>query len=84
MKPGSPLFATFLHCPDHHDMTKPLVQPVAPGQENPVTSYDISDPYHYTLEDMEYCAKDTPWRFQLVGDWGHPRGQQMAAYFFEG
>tara|TARA_B100001123_G_scaffold335101_1_gene378618 strand:+ start:228 stop:920 length:693 start_codon:yes stop_codon:yes gene_type:complete len=84
MKTGCPLFATFLHCPDHHDVTEPLTQPVSPDKELAVTSYDIRDPYHYTLEDLEYCTRDTAWRFQMIGDWGHPRGQKMAGFFYEG
>ncbi len=84
MKEGSPFYATFSICPDHHDMTQPLIHPSSEDISTDVMTYDIKDPYHYTLEDLEYCTKNTPWRCQLIGDWGHPRNLQMAVFILEG
>ena len=77
------LYTSFFLCPDHHDIATPIAHPVTEHSGTEVTTYAIKDPYHYKLEDLEYCTKETPWRFQLVGDWGHPRNQQMAAFILE-
>lgn len=84
MKDGSAFYASFAICPDHHQITEKLVHPSSDEVGKEVATYDIRDPYHYTLEDLEYCTKDTPWKFQFLGDWGHPRNLQMAAFILEG
>lgn len=43
-----------------------------------VVTYPHRDPYHHTVDDLRYAAKDLPWRIEDVTDWGHPRGQRMA------
>jgi len=80
MNPGGIFYVTFFHCPDHHDVSKPLTHPLEVSESRDLITRDVADPYHYTLSDMEYVAKDTQWRFQFIGDWKHPRNQQMAAY----
>lgn len=80
MEPESAFYATFFICPDHHPVTQPLTHPIAAGAGGAVTSYDYQDPYHYTQNDLEYAAKDSGWRVQVMGDWGHPRGQQMVVF----
>lgn len=84
MEKGGVFYATFFHCPDHHDVTKPLKHPMADDAGNQVTTHDYKDPYHYTLSDLEYCAQDTKWKVQVLGDWNHPRNQQMAAFLMQG
>ena len=83
MQDGGAFYATFSICPDHHPIHEPLIHPSAEEITKDVVTYDIKDPYHYTLEDLEYCTNDTPWRFQFIGDWGHPRNLQMAAFIKE-
>lgn len=80
MSASGVFFVSFFHCPDHHDLSQPIDHPVTELSGTAVTTYAIQDPYHYKLEDLEYCTKDTGWRFQFIGDWGHPRNQQMAAF----
>lgn len=82
MQPDGVLYVPFLFCPDHHNLTEPLVHPV--DNDMPLTSYDTHAPYHYTLEDMEYCAAETPWKFQFIGDWNHPRNVKMGAFILGG
>lgn len=84
MKQGSAFYATFSICPDHHPITEKLVHPKDESIEREVATYDIRDPYHYTLEDIEYCTKDTPWKMQFLGDWGHPRNLQMVGFMMSG
>jgi len=83
MVPGGVFYASFSLSPDHHEITKPLEHPGDESISKAIFTYDIKDPYHYSLEDMEYCAKDTPWKFQFHGDWGHPRNLQMGAFILE-
>lgn len=53
-----------------------------PGDLNgtPIITHDLSDPYHYHLADFAHLASDLPMQLELVGDWGHPRGQPMLAF----
>lgn len=41
-----------------------------------VTTYEDRDPFHFTREQLA-AATPQGWRFDWVGDWGHPRGQLM-------
>jgi SAM-dependent methyltransferase len=40
----------------------------------------VKDPYAYTRADMEWAAGQTGWQAQWLGDWGHPRGQEMVLF----
>ncbi len=44
-----------------------------------VTKYD-SDPFHYSIEELSYMANLAKLELQIIGDWGHPRNQKMAAF----
>jgi hypothetical protein len=46
----------------------------------PIITTDIADPYHYHFADMQHAAKHLPYRVTLIGDWGHPRHQQMLSF----
>lgn len=41
-----------------------------------VTTYEDRDPFHFTRDQLA-AATPEGWRFDWVGDWGHPRGQLM-------
>lgn len=72
---GSCLFyATFFIVPDdraHGPVTHP------PGG---VTSHPHKDPFHQTLADLRHAAAGLPWDIEPIGDWKHPRGQQMVCF----
>lgn len=38
------------------------------------------DPYHYTLTQLKHLAEESGWKFTWVGDFNHPRNQQMALF----
>jgi SAM-dependent methyltransferase len=38
------------------------------------------NPYWYYRDDMRWMAERTPWAFEYIGAWGHPRGQRMVQY----
>jgi hypothetical protein len=45
-----------------------------------ITHYD-HDPYHTTLADLAILAASAPmWRMEVLGDWWHPRNQQMVQF----
>lgn len=33
--------------------------------------------FFYNYSEIEYCAKETGWKYKYIGEWGHPSGQQM-------
>ncbi len=45
-----------------------------------VTNYD-KDPYHYAFDEMGWIANLAGLRAELVGEWGHQRGQKMLRFF---
>ncbi len=75
MKVGGTLFATFFECPASQSIIDPVEH--QPGGR---ISYPDKDLYHYYFTDLEYCARFLPWRAEYIGEWGHPRGQRMAAF----
>lgn len=36
--------------------------------------------FYYTAEEMRWFGEASGWRFEDLGDWNHPRGQQMGLY----
>lgn len=36
--------------------------------------------FWYYRTDLQWAAQGMPWKFQYIGDWGHPAGQRMVAY----
>lgn len=74
MKPTSRFFFSFFEAP-HSAHLEEIVH--SPGGK--VSKYD-SDPFHYSIEEMEWFAKVAGLRMILIGDWGHPRGQQMVCF----
>ena len=65
MRDGGTLHATFF------ETDRPVVHDDAP--------HDHGD-FHYTRAEMERFGTEAGWMPEYVGDWGHPRGQQMIAY----
>ena len=75
MAPGGRLYATYFLCPDDRDLQAPLPQP-----GGGVVTHDYKDPYHYRLADLAFATDPACWAFEPIGDWGHPRGQQISAW----
>ncbi len=44
-----------------------------------VTNYD-SDPFHYSKDELELMATLANLEVSIIGDWGHPKNQKMAAF----
>lgn len=72
---GGKFFASYFEARDGRPVCFPVAQ--APGA---VVTYGDRDPFHYRAGDLAYAALGLPWRFERIGDWRHPRGQQMACF----
>jgi hypothetical protein len=68
---GAPVFATVFERPASGggDLERP----------DGVVTHDDRDPYHFTRDQVREATPDG-WRFDWIGDWGHPRDQQMARF----
>lgn len=75
MVTGGRLFVTYFECHPEADLFSPIVQ--APGG---IVTHDFKDPYHYRLADLEWATDAETWRFEPIGDWGHPRAQRIASF----
>lgn len=72
---GGTLYATF------------FLNPFGPTHLDPVPlpalnsfTYPDRDPYHYVLETFEFACRGTGLHVEHLGEWNHPRGQQMLAF----
>lgn len=68
MAPGRPFFATF------------VPKGFLPQDYlNPEQSCDLKG-FHYDAEEILEIGRDAGWRARYIGDWGHPRGQEMLEF----
>jgi cyclopropane fatty-acyl-phospholipid synthase-like methyltransferase len=74
LAPGGRFFATFFFAP-HSVHLAPIVH--QPGGVK--TQYD-SDPFHYSPDEVRAMAKLTNLSVEVIGDWNHPRAQQMVMF----
>ena len=72
LQPQGRFFATFFQAP-YPAHVDPFAQP-------PGTTYYDHDPFHYAFEEMESLAKFAGLKAKLIGDWKHPRAQQMICF----
>ena len=74
LAPGGKFFATIFLAPN------PLhLQPIPREPGGIVTHFD-RDPFHYSLLEMEMLAGFAGLSVKFIGDWGHPRHQQMVCF----
>lgn len=74
VRSGGTFYATFFRAPDDATWSETVTH-----QPGGVVTTAVSDPYHYRIADLAWAAQDA-WRADYIGDWSHPRGQQMIAY----
>lgn len=74
LAPGGKFFATIFLAPG------PLhLESISHKPGGVVTQFD-RDPFHYSLAEMEMLAGFAGLSVQFIGDWGHPRRQQMLCF----
>lgn len=74
MRPEGRFYATFFLAPDDHPIGDPYTH------ANGVTSFDHQDPYHYRAWQIQNFTAGLPWEAEIIGEWGHPRNQQMVLF----
>jgi SAM-dependent methyltransferase len=79
MAKGGRFYATFFIVPDDHPFGEPFCHPRLGYSTN-----DHADPYHYRFRDIFRLCTSLPWHPILIGEWNHPRGQQMVLFEFAG
>jgi cyclopropane fatty-acyl-phospholipid synthase-like methyltransferase len=77
LAPQGSFYTTFFLCPVDHNLLEPYLQ--EPGG---IITYRHRDPYHYRLEDFNYLIDqlNLQLKIKLIGDWNHPRNQQMLCF----
>lgn len=51
-------------------------------QHEDVVSWSYKDPFHYEWDDIRHAFRGLPWELSLIGNWSHPRNQQIAKAVF--
>jgi SAM-dependent methyltransferase len=77
LAPGGRFFATFFVAPNPLHLQPIPQEPVS--TQGIVTHFD-RDPFHYSLAEMQMLAGFAGLSVELIGDWGHPRGQKMLCF----
>lgn len=73
LAPGGRFHATFFRAPDDLPYEAEYAQ-------RTLTTYPTADPFHYRVHELEWAARVTGLDFRYVGDWAHPRAQEMAVF----
>lgn len=47
------------------------------AQKDGVVSWSYKDPFHHDRDDIRHAFRGLPWDISLIGDWNHPRNQQL-------
>ena len=75
MAPGGAFYATVFEA----DPSKPTWKAVT-HQPGDIVTYGDSDPYHCRREDMDYLADASGWTAEWIGNFDHPRDQQIVCF----
>lgn len=79
LSPGGSFLATAWLVPGEDGYVESFTQSGELGGV-PIVTRDIADPYHYRISDFAHACRGLPLEMELIGDWGHPRGQPMLAF----
>jgi ubiquinone/menaquinone biosynthesis C-methylase UbiE len=74
LRPEGRFYATFFKHPGPRLNTEPL------RQSETVTTYPDADPFHYDPDIFQWAVEGSTLDVHLVGDWDHPRNQQMLLF----
>ena len=80
MAPNGRFFATFFPGPEGPERFTPIVQQIVAPATNPVTTYGDRNDYHFAPSDFSKVADTVGLDVELIGDWGHLRGQHMLCF----
>lgn len=71
LKPGGKCFATFFRAPSAGH-----TESISHEPEGVVTNFH-ADPFHFSFSELDQLADNAGFSARLIGEWNHPRGQQM-------
>lgn len=72
--PHGTYYSTYFQAP------KPShLEPIKQKPGDILTKYD-SDPFHYSIDELDYMAKIAKLDLNIIDDWRHPKNQKMAAF----
>jgi hypothetical protein len=71
-KPDTRFYATFF--------AAPAGTPELRHERGGVVTYSNADPFHFTVEEIIGTARQTGWTAKWIGEWDHPRDQQMGEF----
>ena len=71
LKPDGKFFATFFRAPSAEHTA-----PISHQPDGVVTNFD-ADPFHFSFSELDRIAANAGFSARLIGEWNHPRGQQM-------
>ncbi|MDX6289544.1 MAG: hypothetical protein QOH42_1343 [Blastocatellia bacterium] len=71
LKSGGKFYATFFLAPSPGHL-----MPIKHEPGGIITNFD-TDPFHYSFRELEWLAAIAGFSARLIGDWNHPRSQQM-------
>jgi SAM-dependent methyltransferase len=74
LRSGGRFYATFFQHPGPRLNTEPL------RQSETVTTHPDADPFHYDPDAFRWAVEGSTLDVELVGDWDHPRNQQMLLF----
>ncbi len=74
LAPNGKFFATFFPAP------VPLHLESIPRDSGRIITHCDRDPFHYSLAEMEVLSRFAGLAVKFIGDWGHPRQQQMLCF----
>ena len=74
MREGGSFYATFFRRP----ASAPIDQVVQSKRGKPF--FNEKNVFWHYSGDLAWAASFGPWRYEYIGDWGHPTGQRMARF----
>jgi SAM-dependent methyltransferase len=74
LRPEGVYFSTFFQSPHPAYLDRITHLP-----DGPTTQFDC-DPYHLAFEEIQWLGSNAGLECELIGNWNHPRNQQMVAF----
>lgn len=75
VKQGGEFYASYFDLPDGEPSYLPRLH-----EAGGIITHGTKDPFHYRQATFYHATSGLPWRFENVGDFGHPRDQRMAVF----
>ena len=74
---GGRFYATFFDNPNGKLNLAPILHHC---DDKTLTTFFDKDPYHYSFETFQFICQGSSLKVECLGDWGHPRDQQMMVF----